>query len=364
MTSTLGSPDDESTVQTRGGVLRNLVSCDLECLNAADGVLVLGVELSLVGGRSETVLVLKHVHGSLCLLSSGSLSSIDLLSKLPATSVGESGRGAVVSNGDELCLRCEEEISEWKIAMLDDGGVDLSGGDIGKVKGGILVREGQDISRGRPGDRLDPSIGGDLGNELSKGCFCSHGDSGGALIDSLDEGREDSGLVVGGSGGEESVRRVPCDVCDGGGVILDVLRHPPIVVGLERTDGDEVSSASHSKLVLMRRPLDVSGGTVDSEDNKDWLPFVTRQSPHVSISVLRAGDDTVGLGGPVDTCDDLVVLGQLVFQGVGVSSLLVDVDLVVVGADGDLGSISVPRVGGDRGDTRKLSNIRHVVWSR
>jgi hypothetical protein len=55
-------------------------------------------------------------------------------------------------------------------------------------------------------------------------------------------------------------------------------------------------------------PLDVGGGAVDAQNNEGRLPDAVLRAPHVSVTVLAAGDDAVGLGGPVDAGDDLVVL--------------------------------------------------------
>jgi len=227
---------------------------------------------------------------------------------------------------------------------------------------GILSGVTESVSRGRPCDGLYPAVGGGLGDELAEGSFGSHGKGGGTLVDTLDESREDTCFIVSGSGGQQGVRRVPGDVSDGRGVLLDVLGDPPIVIGLERADGDEVSATSDGELVLVRGPFDVSGGTVDSKNHKNGLPYVVGKSPHVSVTILRAGDDTVGLGGPVYTGNDLIVLSELGLEGVGVSCLLVNVNLVVVGAQGYLRAICIPCMAGDRADSGKLANIRHFVW--
>jgi len=76
----------------------------------------------------------------------------------------------------------------------------------------------------------------------------------------------------------------------------------------------------------------MSCSTIDTQDHKDWLPGISFQGPHVSVTILRAGQETVGLGSPVESSNDLVVLGELMLELEIVGSRTShDPNLVVVG---------------------------------
>ena len=67
-------------------------------------------------------------------------------------------------------------------------------------------------------------------------------------------------------------------------------------------------TTSNSKLVLLRTPFDTGSSSVDPEQDECRLPSVLRRSPDVCVPILRAGDDSVGLGSPRDGSNELVVL--------------------------------------------------------
>ena len=73
-------------------------------------------------------------------------------------------------------------------------------------------------------------------------------------------------------------------------------------------------TTGNSKLVLVRAPFHVGGSTVDTKQHKGRFPDRTSGLrircllPDVGIAVLRGGDDTVGVRGPIDRRDELVVL--------------------------------------------------------
>lgn len=104
---------------------------------------------------------------------------------------------------------------------------------------------------------------------------------------------------------------MPCNGEDGGFVLLDHLADPPVVFLLEIADGDELGAGSDGELVLVGAPLAADGRPVDTEQNQSGLPRVLGIfccGPNVGIPVLRAREDAVGLGSPVDARDELVVL--------------------------------------------------------
>lgn len=138
---------------------------------------------------------------------------------------------------------------------------------------------------------------------------------------------------------------MPVQAEDGGADwLLDVLAHPPVIFLLKVTDGDEARAAAHGELVLPRRPLHAAGSAVDPEDDQGGLPSALLQGPHVGVTVRSAGDDAIAVRSPVDTCHLPIVLFQLMDLAPLGPILLVDVDLMVVGAQGDLGMILVPGV--------------------
>lgn len=55
----------------------------------------------------------------------------------------------------------------------------------------------------------------------------------------------------------------------------------------ERAGEGGVYYFTDCKLVLLRRPLDAGGSTVDSEDDKNRLPFGTIKCPDIGVSVLE-----------------------------------------------------------------------------
>ena len=155
---------------------------------------------------------------------------------------------------------------------------------------------------------------------------------------------------------------MPGDLDDGRTMLLDVLGNPPVVVLLKVTDGNNLGARSNGELVFVGRPLDVGGGAVDTKDNELGLPgAVLLKVPHVGVTILRAGDDTVGLGCPVDASDDRVVLGESVLSDPGLAVVTHDEDLVVVGADGDSGSVAVPGVAGNADTVSKVLDAHFLL---
>jgi len=86
---------------------------------------------------------------------------------------------------------------------------------------------------------------------------------------------------------------MPVNLQDGGLVLLDVLGDPPVIVLLKVANGDAFRSTTNGKLVLLRRPLHVSSGTVNTKDYEGGLPSIVLEGPHVSVTILRARHNTV-----------------------------------------------------------------------
>jgi len=341
-------PDDESTINTGSTESTSLVS-----LNAIDSVLMFGRQLGFYGrGRSLVDLVLEHLESSILLCSSssssgtgGSTSGIDLLGELPGTLLREDDRGAIVTDGDDGIFGDEEEILEGEFSVFDYIYTGLTRGHISNTNSGVLASEGKLVSRGRPLDSLYPARAVVHFNERisSKGNVTKR--SGGhLLVHSLDVSAKDSALEVGGGSSQENVVGMPVNLDNGRLVLLDVFADPPIVVLFKVAHAHTFGSGSNGKLVLFGNPFYVSSSSVNTEDYKYGFPFVGVQSPYVSVTIVRARHDSVGLGSPIDSSYNLVVLGEFGLEDVVVSLFGVDVDLIVVGAKGDLCAISVPSV--------------------
>lgn len=130
-----------------------------------------------------------------------------------------------------------------------------------------------------------------------------------------------------------------------------MLGHPPVVLLGEVTDGDDPVARANGQFVLLGRPFDASRGSVGPQQDPGGRPLAAVGvvlGPDVGGLVGGAGDDAVGLGGPVDAHDTLVVLLQDLGDFPAGGLLFVDVNLIVVGAEGDPGVALVPDVTGDR----------------
>lgn len=67
-------------------------------------------------------------------------------------------------------------------------------------------------------------------------------------------------------------------------------------------------------LITFWTPLDIGGASIQTQDDKSWLPSVIFPSPYISISVLGARNDSVGFWSPVDSSYNLIVLENFNFQ--------------------------------------------------
>jgi len=137
--------------------------------------------------------------------------------------------------------------------------------------------------------------------------------------------------------------------------LLDVLAHPPVIFLLKIADGDDAGATTHSELVLLGSPAHTASSPVDPQDDEGGFPRAALQRPHVGIAVCATGHDSVTLGGPIDACHLPIVLLELVHLDPLGPALLIDVHLMVVGADGNLGAVLVPGVAAAQGRKSKAS---------
>jgi len=113
--------------------------------------------------------------------------------------------------------------------------------------------------------------------------------------------------------------------------LLQQLGYPPVVFRIKRTNRDSSGSqmledsiypleanspctAGHSKLVFFRAPFDIRRCSVNPEQYQRGFPNkpsslrIGLLLPHISISVLRTGNNTVGIRSPINRRDQFVVL--------------------------------------------------------
>lgn len=90
--------------------------------------------------------------------------------------------------------------------------------------------------------------------------------------------------------------------------LLEMLACPPVIILLKVTHSNATSATGNSKLVFIRRPTNKSGCTVDTQEHKAWFPYTSFLSPHISVTVLRTGHNTVGVGCNINARDNLIVL--------------------------------------------------------
>jgi len=355
-------PPEDLTIKTAGCVLYDIGAAALVGLDVGDGVLVLGGNItSKLAGIGSTLagLILEHLHSSLSgagsLGGTSSLLLIDTLLDNPLAVLvgGNKVRSAVVTSNDKPVLIKEHAVHHGKKLHLCDTEsglatlIALSDGD-----SAVVTNKGKPVARGAEGDTLNPTVAIKLAEGLVERLLLAPCSLNLTAINLPNGAIEDTGLEISRGSGKKLVVRVPCDTSDSAADFvfrgtLDVLADPPIVVLLKVADRHNLGAASHSELVTLRAPLHVGSSTVDTKDNQHGLPLLAVKGPHVSVTILRAGDDTVVDGIPVDASHNTVVLLQNGLSLPASTLLGSDDNIVVVGAEGALGAVFVPGVAGD-----------------
>jgi hypothetical protein len=153
--------------------------------------------------------------------------------------------------------------------------------------------EGECIATWGEADTLDPASGviqvfttdGVEGEALAPSARLR------ALVNTLDEAREDASVRVGGACSQKHGVGVPGEGGDGtADGLLQVLGDPPVILLLEIADSDHAGSRADRELLLGRRPSDKGSGTVDSEQDEGRLPAVSGLLPDIGIAVCRVGE--------------------------------------------------------------------------
>lgn len=341
---------DNATIQTSGGEFGDLSWSSGVNLEAVDVVLVDGVESGNVGRLTSFDLVLEHVEGSTVVSSllGGLLLSFQLSGELPVSlDFFEDEWGTIVTSSSNADFVEPEEVNNWQVGELDD--LDFSWstiGDVDEVEAGVVAGISELVARWRPLNGVHPRASLVFTKELTEDKLGSESGVVNSLVLSLDGSSEDTGLEVSGAGEQKDVVWMPVEGEDGRFVLLDVLADPPIVILFEVADGDALGTRGDGELVTFWAPLNVSGSTADTKNYESWLPDAILELPDISVSVLRAGNDFVGLSAPVNASNTLgfVVFTENEFEFPFASSLLQDVDFVVVWGEGELSLVAVPAV--------------------
>lgn len=182
---------------------------------------------------------------------------------------------------------------------------------INKVDRGIMASKGKSVARGGECDRMNPSATAtaELATQRVEGQLVAPAGRSRLFIEALDEGRKDTSLHVSRTSSQQDVVGMPVNGQDSAANgLLQVLTGPPVIVLFKVADGNTAGTTGNSKLLLIRRPADKSSSTVDTQQDKSRLPNATFVGPDIGVSVLRASDNTVGVGSKIDAGDDLVVL--------------------------------------------------------
>ena len=125
--------------------------------------------------------------------------------------------------------------------------------------GAVVPDPGQLAAVTREADGVDPTSAvlrvGELSHQISHRHPAAPGCGGRLVFDLPDVAGVDANLEVRGPGSEQDVVGVPVKTGHGGlQRLLDVFRHPPVVVFLVVTHGDDLCATPHSELVLLGAP--------------------------------------------------------------------------------------------------------------
>lgn len=177
----------------------------------------------------------------------------------------------------------------------------------------------------------------ELGHQLTERHSIAPGRRRRLTLHVLDIGRKYACLVIGRAGHQQHIIRMPVERRNGrANRFLDVLRHPPIVLRLKVTDGNEASARANRQFILERRPLDARCTAIDAQQYQRWLPFaVGGLRPNVGVPVDGTGDDAIGVRRPVDAHHTQIMFAQNVQQRPVGAATLVNMHFGVVWRNGD-----------------------------
>lgn len=278
---------------------------------------------------------------------------------------------AVVSCSNDLVLGDEGQGDVGKSRGTNhvDGSGRLFGAtgvDYGQTR--VVADESKHVTARAEADSVNPttSWSAELATNGSEGQSLTP-DTGRRLsINTLDVSTEHSSLHVGTTSGQKHVVLVPFQRQHSRPErTLNVLGNPPVVVLLKRADADDPSTGGNGELVLVGTPSHESRSSIQAQEHKGRLPDLSAglrvrlELPDVRVTILRAGDDAVGLRGPVDTGDELIVFRKGVLESPPIGRLSVDMDDIGVGGDGYFGSVGIERVCRERAEGQLVNLSRH-----
>lgn len=109
-----------------------------------------------------------------------------------------------------------------------------------------------------------------------------------ALIDALDEAAEDARVTICAAGSEQDAVRMPGDGRNGAADrLLQMLGHPPVVLGFEVADGDSSGAGADGEFGLVGRPASAGSGTIEAQENERGLVASGGRFPDVGIAILK-----------------------------------------------------------------------------
>ena len=116
-----------------------------------------------------------------------------------------------------------------------------------------------------------------------------------------------------------------------------MLGSPPILLDVELADRNSSGTGCDSKFGFIGRPPHKSRRPVQPEQDQGRCPDIrSTQSPHISISILRARYDTVRVRRPSQRSDEFIVTQQGVGQLPIRAGPGVDLNFLSIGADREL----------------------------
>lgn len=205
----------------------------------------------------------------------------------------------------------------------------------------VVANPANPVAIGREAHAMNPTTSGgrilELGQHLPQGFLRTPSRRFRVLLDVLDVSGKHPNLVIGRTGHQQHIVRMPIQRCHRRtDRLLDVLRNPPIVLRLKVAHRNQPGAGSHRELVLQRRPTDARRSPVDPQQNQRRLPLaVVPLGPNVGIPIDGASHNPIGIRSPIDAHDAQIMLVQHIQQLPFGALPLVDVDLVVVRRDGN-----------------------------
>lgn len=77
--------------------------------------------------------------------------------------------------------------------------------------------------------------------------------------------------------------------------LLQMLRHPPVILFLKIAHCDQACPGSDGEFLLRRRPPNKGCRSVDSEQDEGRLPAGRRGFPDIGVAIYDDGGDSVSM---------------------------------------------------------------------